>query len=898
MKSAILNLLRTAAWLIAFLFFAKNLTATNLPFGFVEVKLADGLDAVGMALAPDGRLFVLEKFGQVRIIDSTGQLLPEPFLYLPVDNFNERGLDGIAIPPDFEQNPWVYLYYTVPGANHNRVSRFRADGNFAVPGSEEILLDLDELSGPHHNAGAMLFGNDGMLYIAVGDGTDANNAQDMNSLLGKILRIRPDGSIPEDNPFYNQLEGKNRAIYALGFRNPFSMTLDPQSGRIFSGDVGGYYREEINEILPGRNYGWPLIEGKIAGQNPPDNYQDPVYAYSHANGCAIVGGAFYTPQNPMFPANYHGKYFFSDYCSGKIKTLDPATGFISTFATEANRPISLIAAPDGTMYYIARGGLAGGSAEANTASNEGAVWRIIYTGNGAPFVSVHPAPRLVSVGENVDFETLSSGTAPFQYQWQRDGQDIPGATGRTLQLFNVTLADSASLFRCIVTNSEGSDTTREAMLRVTSSQRPQPLILSPADGSRYVAGDTLFFKGMAEDNEDGLLPASALRWRLDFHHDDHTHPSIGPTPGIEEGYFVIPKVDETDPDVWFRFYLTAKDNSGLENTTIAEVFPYKSNFYLRSEPTNVPYFLEGNPKDPPLAVQSVVGLYRDIAASRHHYQNDSIYVFREFDNGSKEYHFTYEVPMHDSTFTAIYDAYPTDDGSGLLGSYYDDPGPDHIFTEPPVLTRIDSVLDFVWSGLSPAPGQMPANYYMVRWEGFIKPIFDGYHTLYLTTDDGSRMWLAGDLIFDLWYPQGPTEYSREIFLKKDLYYPVRIEYFQDAGEAALRLWWEHEFIGKSPVPQSQLFPKLPDLPGDKAFEVNLFPNPAGNLVNIETQSRQELTASWELFNTLGQLVRTGYFDMLTGASNRSIDTDNLQSGIYLLRLNAGGEEVILKLVLR
>lgn len=879
--------------LFILLCFAKNLKASNLPFGFVEVKLADGLDAVSMALAPDGRLFVLEKFGQVRIIDSTGQLLPEPFLYLPVDNFNERGLVGIAFAPDFEQNPWVYLYYTVPGANHNRVSRFRAEGNFAVAGSEEILLELDQLSGPHHNAGAMLFGNDGMLYIATGDGTNASNSQNLNSLLGKILRIRPDGSIPQDNPFYHQLAGNYRAIYALGLRNPFSMTMDPQTGRIFCGDVGGYYREEINEIVPGGNYGWPLIEGKIAGQKPPDNYKDPLYAYSHDEGCAIVGGAFYTPQQAMFPASYFGKYFFSDYCSGTIKTFDPATGAVGTFATGADRPISLQVAADGTLYYIARGGLAGGSAEANTASSNGSVWRIIYTGNGAPFVSVHPAPQLVSVGENAQFETLASGTPPFQYQWQKDGVNIAGATQRTLLLTNVGLADSASLYRCIVSNAIGTDTSRTAMLRVTSSQRPQPLILSPADGSLYAAGDTLYFKGLAQDHEDGLLPPSALRWRLDFHHDDHSHPSIGPTPGIDEGYFVVPKVDETDPDVWFRFYLTAKDNSGLESTTISEVFPYKANFYLRSEPISIPYYLEGKPFSPPLAVQSVVGLYRDIAASKHHYKNDSIYVFREFDNGSNAHHFTYEVPMHDSTFTAIYDAWPTDDGSGLLGSYYDQPGPNHQFVDPPILTRVDSVLDFVWSGLSPAPGIMPTTNYLVRWEGFLKPIFDGYHTLYLTTDDGCRMWLGGELIFDVWYPQGPTEYSHEIFLKKNFYYPVRIEYFQDAGEATLRLWWEHENIGKSPIPASQLFLNVQI----QTFYVGVFPNPAGTDVGIETQSQKEQTAEWELISAMGQKLNSGSFVILQGASSRRIHIGSIPMGIYFLRIKAGKEEVVKKVVI-
>ena len=153
------------------------------------------------------------------------------------------------------------MYYTVPDQGHNRVSRFTANGNAAVPGSEMVLLDLDPLFGAHHNAGAMVFGDDGKLYIAVGDGTSGTTPQNLESLLGKILRINKDGSIPTDNPFYEDTYGDYRSIWATGVRNPFAMCVQPGTGRIFITDVGSTDFEELNEILKGKNYGWPIIEG-------------------------------------------------------------------------------------------------------------------------------------------------------------------------------------------------------------------------------------------------------------------------------------------------------------------------------------------------------------------------------------------------------------------------------------------------------------------------------------------------------------------------------------------------------------------------------------------------------------------------------------------------------------
>src|SRR3954447_3785733 len=173
---------------------------TNLPPGFSEAVVASGINRpTAMDFAPDGtgRLFVAEQGGSLRVI-ANGQMLATPFVSLNVDSTNERGLLGVALDPNFATNPYVYVYYTVPGSPaHNRVSRFTASGNVAVPGSEVDLLDIDSLStDTRHNGGSIHFGPDGKLYVAVGDNKVSANSQSLASLKGKVLRINPDGSIP------------------------------------------------------------------------------------------------------------------------------------------------------------------------------------------------------------------------------------------------------------------------------------------------------------------------------------------------------------------------------------------------------------------------------------------------------------------------------------------------------------------------------------------------------------------------------------------------------------------------------------------------------------------------------------------------------------------------------
>ena len=168
--------------------FALSVNAQNFPSGFIAEQIATGLNPTTMTVAPDKRLYIAQKNGDVLIYDGE-QLISTPFISVDVDVTNERGLSGIAFHPQYEQNNWFYLYYTVPGVNRNRLSRFTANGDVSLGGSEEILLELDQLSGTIHNGGAMKFGPDGKLYLATGDGANPDNGLSVPGV-GRRVRLR------------------------------------------------------------------------------------------------------------------------------------------------------------------------------------------------------------------------------------------------------------------------------------------------------------------------------------------------------------------------------------------------------------------------------------------------------------------------------------------------------------------------------------------------------------------------------------------------------------------------------------------------------------------------------------------------------------------------------------
>ena len=452
----------------ALLLACASARAATLPAGFAETQIATGLtNATAMAFAPDGRVFVCLQGGQLRVVKN-GALLPTPFVTLTVNSFSERGLLGLAFDPNFASNRFIYVYYTATTpAIHNRISRFTASAanpDVAEAGSEVVILDLENLSAGNHNGGAMHFGADGKLYVAVGENAVPSNSQTLANKLGKILRLNTDPAnvAPADNPFFATATGTNRTIWAMGLRNPFTFNVQPGTGRIFINDVGQSAIEEINDGLAGQNYGWPSCEGACPIPaptpvvRPPNTFTDPVFQYNNdGTTCAITGGTFYNPVTQQFPAEYAGKYFYSDFCGGWIRRYDPQADTSTDFATGASSPVDLQVSSDGSLWYLERG-------------NTGRLMRVRFTANAVPpSITQHPQGQTVAAGQSVTFTVAASGPTPFSYQWQRNNVDIPGATSDSYT-FTAALGDNGAQYRAIVTNPFGSTPSNPATLTVTT----------------------------------------------------------------------------------------------------------------------------------------------------------------------------------------------------------------------------------------------------------------------------------------------------------------------------------------------------------------------------------------------------------------------------------------------
>lgn len=363
---------------------ASVASAATLPADFSEFAITGTItDGSAMEFAPDGKLFILEQSGTCEVYQGSGatnwtRLQANFFVDTPlsVDDFFERGLLGIAFDPNYASNRYVYVYYTNASVNprRNRIERYTANatGDKALAGSATLLMELDALSAGNHNGGAIHFGPDGKLYVGVGENANSSNAQSLNNRLGKILRLNPDPSdpIPADNPttfpgIAGSPTGDNRAIWAVGLRNPFTFAFRPHSSKMHINDVGAGTWEEINVGVAGKNYGWPTTEGPFSQASFP-NFTHPIVYYHHSNGAlsmpplsgftgsVITGGAFYLPTVQNFPDDYIGDYFFADLNSQWIKRYDGAANTVQNFAFSAGGPVDMRVGSDGALYYLAR----------------------------------------------------------------------------------------------------------------------------------------------------------------------------------------------------------------------------------------------------------------------------------------------------------------------------------------------------------------------------------------------------------------------------------------------------------------------------------------------------------------------------------------------------------------
>lgn len=282
------------------------------------------------------RIFVVEQAGVIRVFEND-PAAGEAGVFLDIrdrvdDGGNEEGLLGLAFHPNYESNGTFFVDYTASGPNRTVIARYQVDPanpNRAQPGSEEVVL---EVSQPYanHNAGQIVFGPDEYLYVTLGDGGSGGdpqeNAEDPTTLLGSILRIDVDQgdpyAIPPDNPFVGNDQEFREEIYAYGLRNPWRISFDPETSRLWAGDVGQNAYEEIDVIEAGENYGWDVMEGMHCYEPSSGCDQSglvlPVWEYSHSLGQSVTGGFVYRGDDVPQLA---GRYVYGDFTSGRIWAL-------------------------------------------------------------------------------------------------------------------------------------------------------------------------------------------------------------------------------------------------------------------------------------------------------------------------------------------------------------------------------------------------------------------------------------------------------------------------------------------------------------------------------------------------------------------------------------------------
>ena len=672
---------------------AQSAEAANPPPNFTEIPIADSIfSPISVTMAPDGRAFIMTDAGQALVIKND-VLLNTPLFDIRnrVDDFGDRGLMNMAFDNNFEENGFIYVVYTFDtndaddGVGRQRLVRFTVNGDRAT---DETLLFDDFPEDPDvdlHYGGAVEHGNDGKLYVTIGDFLIGRNGQDRSNLKGTILRLNTDGSIPTDNPFFDELQGTSRAIFAYGVRNPWQTAENPRTGEIFFSDVGASRFEELNVLEAGANYGWFEAEGPKDPNDPSqDSFVDPLWAYRHVDnfpndpfaGCAIVGGSFYETNNPTFPPEFHGQYFTGDFCQGTIVTVDPATGQPTQFMDGFNEGLvdMAVSPTNGDLYVLDQ------TFNDDTTFPRGGISKISFVGPQTDItITAQPSNQSVALGGEASFFVAVTAPGDITYQWLRNGTVIPGATDSNFRINTVRNSHNNDVFSVRVSSAGQTITSDGAVLTLSNNTAPVPVIsFSGADGG-YEAGEPISFSGSATDAEDGAIAGSTLRWDIRLNHDDHDH---GLVAGLitNAGTYSLPPTIETSTNVFLTLYLTATDSDGTSTTVTQRIDPKIVTLTLETNPGNLDVELEGVTESAPFSFDSVVGVVREISAPESQTQNGTTFTFANWSDGLGR-NAVRVTPDQDQTLTANYTGGPANgdcvvraSGAGILLTYSDELG--------------------------------------------------------------------------------------------------------------------------------------------------------------------------------------------------------------------------------
>ncbi len=626
--------------------------ATTVPPSFVQEIVASGFDApTDMAFLPDGRMLVAEHAGLIKLTGPGGTTTTFLDLRSKVNNYGERGLIGIAVDPQFQQNGFVYAYYVYEhdasnptGPKTARLSRFLTVGDTANPASETVLLgtvpgdscasvtaDCIPSDFRDHHGGTIRFAADDTIFLSTGDGAtvhgvtpNALRSQNLDSLAGKILHVDRAGQGLPGNPFWTGSTADNRSkVWAYGFRNPFRFALRPSSGIPYVGDVGWDTTEEIDVARAGANFGWPCFEGtpRQPGYEPqsicqalyaqgPSAVTAPLVEWPHtAGGGCAVGGTFYT--GTQFPTEYQGAFFYADYAQHWIRYLrtGPAESLISgptDFATGAGSPVDLEIGPDGSLYYV--------SINIDVSGNvvgTGEIGRIRYSaGNRPPAVVAAGTPGNGLAPLDVAFSSIGTSDPdgdPLSLDWDfGDGSPHSTASAPTHRYST----NGTYTARLTATDGRGGQASAQVIVTV-GNRAPTPAITAPTSAFRYAVGDVVDLTGTATDPDEG--DTVTLSWVVTLQHCPlgacHSHPFLNGTGSTLS--FVAP--DHGD-DSYFSVRLTATDSGGLSTTVTQQVQPQTAVLTLATQPSGLQLVYDGVTVTTPATKTVIVGSTHQVRA--------------------------------------------------------------------------------------------------------------------------------------------------------------------------------------------------------------------------------------------------------------------------------------------